>query len=169
MLNYSCAPQNPTKDLLRCRYGGWWWHLVWRLHNYLRVFSPLMQMWVFWDGLVTRCLDVRSQKTNSLSLFVSNCLDIVKVVISCWPLILFTTLWCIHYSKQCTNPAPPIQAARNKTMSCFLLSLQWAAIQIDWKSQGDYRNEIKHRREERHKICMLGPLCYLWAPRELFP
>lgn len=27
-LNYACAPQNPTKDILRRRYGRWWWHVV---------------------------------------------------------------------------------------------------------------------------------------------
>lgn len=77
MLNYSCAPQNPTKDLLRCRYAGWWWHLVWRLHNYWQgFFPPFMQMWVFWDGLVARNQDVRRHK--QLQLNMSLCMKMLR-------------------------------------------------------------------------------------------
>lgn len=124
MLNYSCALQNPTKDLLRCRYGGWRWYLVWRLHNY---WHPIPRPpHTDADVSVFRCACCRmpgcgKPKTNSLCLSIWSCSDIVKVVISCWPLILFTMQRYIHYSKQCRNPAPPNQAARNKAMSCFAL------------------------------------------------
>lgn len=37
----------------------------------------------------------------------------------------------VNYYKQCTNPGPPTQSARNEQRLVFLLSLQWAAIQID--------------------------------------
>lgn len=57
-LNYSCAAQNPTKDMLKCRYGRWCWHVVWRLlnHQWDFFFPPCAHA----CGL--RCLDLESQQ-----------------------------------------------------------------------------------------------------------
>lgn len=58
------------------------------------------------------------------------------------------------------NCDPPTHSADNEAIFAFLLLL-WAAIQRAITRCRDYMNEIEGRGEERHKICMLGPLCCL--------
>lgn len=136
MLNYSCAPQNPTKDLLRCRYAGWWWHLVWRLHNYWQgFFPPFMQMWVFWDGLVARYQDVRRHKQLQLNMSeLSNVETLQKMLrfhVGLRSHLLRCGTYIIPRNVQ-TLIHPPGQLRMNRV---FLLSLQWATVQIDWKKE----------------------------------
>lgn len=143
--NYSCAPQSLTKDLLRCRYGVWWWHLVWRLHNYWCTPPPLkcrcecFQMGLSWVARI--CESDNNALPSCLSKW--KCWDIsVPCITPCYK-DLFQAM--IHLLIQLW-----------KELFVLLLLLQWA---VDTTRCRDYRNE-----EDIHKICMSGPLRCVQSP-----
>lgn len=136
-LNYSCAPQNPTKDLLRCRYGGWWWHLVWMLHNYWQVFFPLScRCERFKKGLLwgARMWDSENNSSTSRCVFVWKCCNSEMVVlILCWFLPtcpLGGGTYIILSSLQTPIHPPGVRAKLKAMFFIFLLSLQWVAEKI---------------------------------------